>query len=67
MHSKAFLKTGGTIINIRGRSNPRNNYNKSHYISTIMNNRSITTNESSGINMNTSNLNNSKNNNIYYK
>ena len=48
MHSKAFLKTGGTVINIRGHSNPRSN--KSNYLSKIINNRSITTNESSGMN-----------------
>ena len=57
MYSKAFLKTGGTIINNRGHSNPKNNNNKSHYFSTIMNNRSITTNESSKINMNLSSIN----------
>ena len=61
MRSKAFLKTGGTIVNIRGHSNPRNN--KTNYISTIINNRSITTNESSGMN-NTSSINNF-NKNIY--
>ena len=68
MYSKAFLKTGGTIINNRGRSNPKNNNNKSHYFSTIMNNRSITTNESSAINMNLSSINKpnkNKNNSIY--
>jgi hypothetical protein len=48
MYSKAFLKTGGTIISVRGKSNPRTNH--SNYMSTIMNNRSITTNDSSGIN-----------------
>ena len=60
MHSKAFLKTGGNIISTRGHSNPRNN--KSNYMSTIMNNRSITTNDSSG--MNYSSINNF-NRNIY--
>ena len=58
MHSKAFLKTGGNII--RGRSNPR--VNKSKVMSSIINNRSITTNESSG--MNYSSINNF-NRNIY--
>ena len=67
MYSKALLKTGGTIINNRGRSNPKNNNKKSHYLSTIMNNRSITTNESSGINMNLSSINNKNKNNSIYK
>ena len=48
MHSKALLKTGNTIMSIKGFSSPRQN--KSHFISTMMNNRSITTNESSAIN-----------------
>ena len=59
MHA-TFLKTGGKVINIRGHSNPKNN--KSNYMSTIMNNRSITTNDSSG--MNYSSINNF-NRNIY--
>ena len=58
MHSKALLKTGNTIISIKGHSNPK--HNKSHFISTMMNNRSITTNESSIIN--NSNINYNKNN-----
>ena len=60
MYSKAFLKTGGTVLALRGKSNPRTNQSK--YMSTIINNRSITTNDSSGINY--SKINNF-NNNIY--
>ena len=63
MHSKSLLKTGNTIISIKGHSNPK--HNKSHFISTMMNNRSITTNESSIIN--NSNINYNKNNSYKLK
>jgi hypothetical protein len=60
MHSNALLKTGDSIMSVRVRSNPKNNI--SHFISTMMNNHSTTTNESSAIN--NSGINNF-NKNIY--
>lgn len=48
MHSNALLKTGDSIMSVRVRSNPKNNL--SHFMSTMMNNHSTTTNESSAIN-----------------
>ena len=55
MHSKAFLKTGGKIMSIRGRTHHNNL--KSNFISKMLNNKSITTNESSGINNSGININ----------
>lgn len=47
MHSNALLKTGDSIMSVRVRSNPKY---LSHFMSTMMNNHSTTTNESSAIN-----------------
>ena len=59
MHSKTFLKAGGKIFSLRGRTNPKKI--KENFLSTMMNNRSITTNESSGINNSGINFNKNKN------
>ena len=68
MRPNALIKTGGTIMAIGGHSNAKNN--RSIQMSTIMNNRSITTTESSGIDhskLNTFNKNINKQRKFNYK
>ena len=48
MYKKPFLEIGGEIMTRKGFSNPRNNRKK--YLTSFQNNKSTTTNESSGIN-----------------